>query len=165
VSDEHPSEEKLLSRRLVPHRSLSRRQARLLLGLFAAACFLSSLPFFVLGAWPVAGFLGLDVALLYVAFRINFRDARGYEDVVVTPIDLQVAKVAPGGARREWHFSPSFVRLESHSIEEFGMTRLAIVSRGRHVEIAHCLGPAEKEGFALELDRALSIARRGPRFS
>ena len=163
--DGHPSEEKLLVRRLVPHRSLTRQQARLLIGLFALACFLSSLPFFILGAWPVAGFMGLDVLLLWIAFRVNFRDARGYEDVLLTPIDLQVAKVTPDGARREWHFSPGFVRLERQEIEEFGITRLDIVSRGRRVEIADCLGPADKAGFATELERALVIARRGPRFS
>lgn len=165
MSDIHPSEEQLFVARLSPHRSLSRRQFRILLAIFGAACVFSSVPFLVLGAWPVAGFMGLDVALLYLAFRINFRDARAYEDVRLTPIDLQLARVNVRGERREWHFAPTFVRLERQEIEDFGVTRLDIVSRGRRVEIAQCLGPAEKADFAHDLNRALILARRGPRFS
>jgi uncharacterized membrane protein len=165
VTDVHPSDERLLARRLVPHRSLSRANFRLLITLFAIACVVSSLPFLLLGAWPVAGFMGLDILLLWYAFRVNFRDAQGYEDVLVTPVELQVAKVTPLGLRREWHFSPSFVRLERHEIEEFGITRLDVVSRGRRLPIADCLGPSEKADFAQDLERALAVARRGPRFS
>jgi uncharacterized membrane protein len=165
VTDVHPSEEQLLARRLVPHRSLSHANFRILITLFALTCCVSSLPFLMLGAWPVAGFLGLDVALLWYAFRVNFRDAQGYEDVLLTPIDLRVAKVTPRGQRYEWHFSPNFVRLETQAIEEFGITRLDVVSRGRRVQIADCLGPSEKADFARDLERALTIARRGPRFS
>ena len=163
--DEHPSEERLLERRLVPHRSLSQGQFRLFIGLFAAGCFISSLPFLILGAWPVAGFMGLDVAILWFAFRMNFRAARAYELVRVTPIDLSVEKLSARGRRRAWHFSPSFVRLESREIEDFGIVQLDVVSRGRRLGIADCLGPAEKADFARDLDRALTQAKRGPRFS
>ena len=165
MSDVHPSEERLLERRLVPHRSLSPSQFRLFIGLFATGCLLSSLPFLILGAWPVAGFMGLDVAILWFAFRVNFRAARAYELVRVTPIDLCVEKVSARGRRRAWHFSPSFVRLESREIEDFGVVQLEVVSRGRRLGIADCLGPAEKADFARDLDQALARARRGPRFS
>jgi uncharacterized membrane protein len=163
--DAHPSDERILQRRLSPHRSLSTRNFRILMAVFAIACLISSLPFLILGAWPIAGFMGLDVAIFYVAFRVNYRDARAYEDVLVTPIDLSLAKVSANGARREWHFSPSFVRLERQEIEEFGVTRLDIVSRGRRVEVAGCLGPEDKSAFADDLGQALNQARRGPRFS
>ena len=32
--------------------------------------------FVSLGAWPVCGFFGLDVALVYLAFRLSYRSAR-----------------------------------------------------------------------------------------
>ena len=35
--------------------------------------------FVLIGAWPVTGFLGLDVLLLYLAFRWNYRQARRAE--------------------------------------------------------------------------------------
>ena len=36
--------------------------------------------FVLAGAWPVSGFLGLDVLLLYLAFRWNYRDGRLTDD-------------------------------------------------------------------------------------
>jgi uncharacterized membrane protein len=132
---------------------------------FLGANIFTSLPFIILGAWPVAGFMGLDVALLYMAFKANFRAARAYEDVQVTPFELLVAKVSAQGQRAEWRFNPAFVRLEREEHEEFGTLRLALVSRGRSIEVAAFLGPGEKADFASALNRALAEARRGPRFS
>ena len=160
-----PSEVEIFAARLKPHRSLTRRNFRVLLTIFAGANLFTGLPFVVLGAWPVAGFMGLDVALLYFAFRANFRAARAYEDVSVTPLELMLAKVSAKGARAEWHFHPAWVRLDREEHEEFGTQRLALVSRGRSVEVADFLGPDEKAQFAGELSRALAEARRGPRFS
>ena len=46
--------------------------------------------------------------------------------------------------------------------EEFGIERLFLVSQGRRVSIASCLGPDEKASFAGALSTALSEAKRGP---
>ncbi len=160
-----PCDELIFRTRITPHRSLDARAVRLLLTIFAGCCAVSSIPFIVLGAWPVAGFLGLDIVLLYGAFRLNFRAARAYEDVSVTPVELNVARVSAAGRRREWRFSPGFVRLERQEMEDFGVTRLDLVSRGRRVEVAAALGPQARADFARDLSLALAQARRGPRFS
>ena len=155
----------IYERRITPHRSLDRRSFRTLLVVFCACGFLSSLPFVALGAWPIVGFMGLDVFILYIAFSANFRAARAYEDIAVTPLELRLAKVSARGARREWRFNPLFTRLEREEIEEFGVVRLDVVSRERRVEIAGFLGPEAKKDFAQDLTRALAAARRGPTFS
>ena len=160
-----PCDELIFQTRITPHRSLDARGFRLMFALFAACCVASSIPFVVLGAWPVAGFLGLDVLLLYGAFRLSYRAARSYEDVTVTPVELSVARVSAAGRRREWRFSPGFVRLEREELEEFGVTRLDVVSRGRRLEGAAALGPQARADFARDLSGALAQARRGPRFS
>jgi len=162
---EDPAARWILSARLSPHRSLTQRNFHLLMMLFSGASFVSTVPFLILGAWPVAVFMGLDVALFYFAFRANFRAARAYEDVRVTPLELSLAKVSPQGQRTEWLFNPSWVRLHTEAHEEFGVQRLALISRGQSVEIAHFLGPDEKARFAKGLTQALAEARRGPRFS
>ncbi len=164
-AQEDPAEQRIFATRLVPHRSLTRRNFHILMMVFAAASCFSTLPFVLLGAWPVAGFMGLDVVLFYLAFRANFRAARAYEDVNLTPIELQVAKVSPRGIKAEWRFHPSWIRLHKEEHEEFGVQRLALVSRGQSVEIGHFLGPDEKAKFADRLAKALAEARRGPRFS
>lgn len=155
----------ILSMRLKPHRSLTQKNFRLLIVLFSATSFISCVPFILLGAWPVAGFVGLDVAALYFAFRANFRAARAYEDLSITPFALDFAKVSAKGARAEWHFNPAWVRLDREEHEEFGTQRLMFVSHGRSVEVAPFFGPEEKANLAVSLSSALAEARRGPRFS
>ena len=59
----------------------------------------------------------------------------------------------------------AIVRLERELHEEFGTQRLALVSRGKAVEFAAFLGPADKAELATDLSQALANARRGPRFS
>ena len=163
--DGDPSDRPLFVARLRPHRSLTQRNFRILLMVFGGASLFASLPFVALGAWPVVGFMGLDMALLYCAFRANFHAARAYEDVRVSPIELMLAKVSARGIRAEWRFNPAWVRLRREEHEEFGTQRLALESRGRSVEVAQFLGPGEKAQFASRLSEALAEARRGPQFS
>lgn len=165
MPESDPVEAILFAARLHPHRSFSRAQVRVLLTLVGAVSFAATLPFVIMGAWPVAGFMGLDVLAIYLAFKASFRAARAYEDVRVTPLELLLAKVSPRGRRAEWRFNPSWVRLERQQHEEFGLQRLDLVSRGRRVEVAGFLGPEEKANFAGQLSRALAEARRGFRFS
>ena len=155
----------LLNVRLTPHRSLAKKQFRLLMVLFASLGTISSVPFVILGAWPVAGFMGIDVLLIYLAFRASYRSARAYEDISVTPLALIIAKVSAKGRKAEWTFHPAWVRLERIEHIEFGLQRLALSSRGRSVEVAGFLGPNAKAVFASKLSLALSQAKRGPRFS
>ena len=154
----------LFAARLSPRRSFTPAAARRLLVATFVASALFSLPFYLAGAWPIVGFLGLDVALLGLAFRASFRAARGYEDYRLTYLELEFARVSARGARREWRFNPAWVTLERG---ETGTTaeRLALRSRGRRHEIASFLGPDEKAAFASDLTRALVEARRGPRQS
>ena len=147
--------------RLHPHRSLTRGQFRVLLAAVAAVGICASMPFVIMGAWPVAGFFGLDVLMVYLAFSASFRAARAYEDLVLTPLELLVAKVSAKGHRAEWRFNPNWVRLEREDHDEFGTQRLALVSRGLRLELAAFLGPDAKADLAGRLSRALEQARRG----
>ena len=110
------------------------------------------------GAWPVFGFFGLDVLLLYWAFRLNYRHAEAYEEVKVTCSRLTVRKVSHRGRVREWVLNPLWVRLDKVAHEEFGIERLFLVSRGKQLAIASFLGPDEKASFAA---RARQRAERG----
>lgn len=159
------AEKQLFAVRLAPHRSLSQAHFRILLMVFAGACAFTALPFLLLGAWPVAGFMGLDILLFWWAFRASYRAARAYEDITVTPIELHVSQVTPRGARTDWSFNPSWVRIEREVHEEYGTRSVAVTSRGRRLEVGSFLGPDAKADFADGLARALAEARRGPRFS
>lgn len=159
-----PEEQRIYATRLTPYRSLSARSFKRFIFAFCCVTFAMSLPFFLMGAWPVAGFMGLDAVALYIAFRVNFRSAGAYETLDVTPLELVFEKVSVRGQRRVWRFNPSWVRLEQDVHEEFGTERVALVSRGEAVEIGAFLGPEQKAALARDLGKALSAARRGPRF-
>ena len=108
----------------------------------ATFCFTAaiSLPFYLMGAWPIVGFLGLDVLAIFWAFRLNYRAARAYEQVTVTASTLHVRKVSHRGRVAEWTLNPVWTRLDRQTHEEFGIERLFLVSR-----VAQSIG----EGFLL----------------
>jgi uncharacterized membrane protein len=147
---------------ITPHRSLGRVGFLVLIGIFGGVSFVTGVVFLMMGAWPVFGFFGLDVLLLYLAFRLNYRHADAYEEVKVTCSTLTVRKVSHKGRVREWSLNPLWVRLEKVVQEEFGIERLFLVSRGKQLIIANFLGPDEKANFAEALGNAIAEAKRGP---
>jgi uncharacterized membrane protein len=156
------SDPPLFSAILTPHRSLNSAGFLAVMLTLGGASFASGIVFVLLGAWPVAGFLGLDVALVYWAFRANFRAATAYEEVTVTASELRFRKVSHRGKIIEWSLNPLWVRLDREVDDEYGMLRLYVVSRGRRFAIGGFLPPVEKESFAKALGEALGEARRGP---
>ena len=157
----HAPEPTIFSAVIAPHRSLNRVGFMVLMGLVCFVSFVAGLVFFIAGAWPVLGFFGLDVLLLYWAFKLSYRQAAAYEEVKVTPIELTVRKVSHKGRVREWTLNPLWVRLDKDAHTEFGIERLFLVSRGKKLAIAGFLGPNEKADFALALGNALGEAKRG----
>jgi uncharacterized membrane protein len=155
-------EPKIFAATITPHRSLGSTGFLILMLCVGALSFGCGMLFLLLGAWPVFGFLGLDVLLIYVAFRVNFRAARAYEEVTITASELTVRKVSHHGVVREWTLNPLWVQLDRIVHEEFGIERLFLVSRGRRLAIASFLGPDEKASFAKALSAALGEAKRGP---
>lgn len=147
---------------ITAHRSMTPRGFHVLMACLTAVSVGSGVLFVSIGAWPVFGFFGLDVLLLYVAMRANFRAARAYEEVTITASALVVRKVSHRGGVREWTLNPVWVRLEQLAHAEFGIERLFLVSHGRRLLIAAALGPDEKAQFARALSSALGEARRGP---
>jgi uncharacterized membrane protein len=160
--EDNEAEPEIFSATITPHRSLGSTGFLILMLLVGGISFIAGMVFLLLGAWPVMGFFGLDVLLIYWAFRVNYRAARAYEQVRVTASTLLVRKVTHRGKVAEWTLNPVWTRLDRQTHEEFGIERLFLVSRGRRLSIAAFLGPKEKESFAAALGAALGEAKRGP---
>ncbi len=156
------AEPEIFSAIITPHRSLSSTGFLIFMLCIGALSFVSGAMFLLIGAWPVFGFLGLDVLLIYWAFRANYRSARAYEEVTVTTSELTVRKVNHRGGVREWTLNPVWVKLDRVVHEEFGIERLVLVSHGKGLPIAGFLSPHEKASFAHALSSALGEVRRGP---
>jgi uncharacterized membrane protein len=151
----------LFSAVLTPHRSLSASGFVIVMALVGGVSFTAGIAFLLMGAWPVFGFFGLDVLLIYLAFRANYRAGTAYEEVFVRPSQLHVRKVSHKGDVSEWTLNPVWVRLEREVHEEFGIERLLLVSHGRKLPIAGFLSPDEKKSFADALSAAIGTAKSG----
>jgi uncharacterized membrane protein len=156
------AEPTLFSALLTPHRSLGSAGFVVLMAVIAVVSFAGGVVFYIVGAWPVGFFFGLDALLIYWAFRVNYRAAEAYEEVTVTPSELRVKKVTHKGEVSEWSLNPLWTRLDRESHEDFGLIGLFLVSRGKRLAVGRFLGPAEKESFAAALSNAIGEAKRGP---
>lgn len=129
-----------------------------LMAAISTVSFGTGLLFYLMGAWPVMGFMGLDVLLVYVAFKLNFRALRVYETVDLSGEALTVTRVAPSGKSQSWSFNPYWVRL--HLKERVGRaSELTLTSHGKQIVVGSFLSDPEREDFAKALKAALSDAR------
>src|SRR4051812_25802684 len=133
---------------LLPHRSLPSRNFHLLMGLLGLVSLAAGVGFVAVGAWPVIGFFGLDVALVYLAFRLNYRTARQSETIRLADDTFTVERVSVRGERRNWRFQPFWVRV---ILEERPGTskRPLLASPGRRLVIGGLLAPAARRGTAV----------------
>ncbi len=156
---ERNDEPTLFEATLSPYRSLSQAGFVAVMAVLAGASFVAGIAFLMMGAWPVFGFLGLDVALVYFAFRANYRAARAFEEIRVTHNLLLVRQVSAKGTARETRFNPRWVRLDTARDELSGVTRVALVSRGIPLVIGAFLPPLHKQELSHALAAALATAR------
>lgn len=156
-----PPEPMLYAATLTPHRSLGRKGFTIVMLLVGGVSFICGMAFLMMGAWPVFGMFGLDVLLIYLAFKVNFRDAKAREEIIVTPSLLTVRKVAASGEEAETAMNPLWTRLEAERHEEFGIERLTLRSRGIGTEVGSFLHQQQREELASGLTVALAEAKRG----
>jgi uncharacterized membrane protein len=145
---------------LSPHRSLSPLGFWLVMGGVATISFAAGIAFVLQGAWPVFGYFGLDVLLVYWAFRASYRSGRLYETVRLTRDQLVVRRVLPGGRTRTWAFQPYWLRIELSDPDEHH-SRLTLSAQGKAVTIGSFLTPQERFELADALRSALRRAQ-GP---
>ena len=139
---------------LVPHRSLPRWGFILLIGSLAAALVAVALSFWSLGAWPVAGFCGLEAFMVWGAFELNYRSGRRLETVRLDDVTLRIDRIAPNGRTQYWTFEPGWVRVVLEP-ENSDNNRLVLTSHGRRLQIGSFLTDDERLDLANALNSAL----------
>jgi uncharacterized membrane protein len=147
---------------LMPHRSLGPTGFIVLMAALAGVSFATGIAFLLIGAWPVLGFFGLDVALVYVAFKLNYRSGRLYETVELTPARLTWTRVHPSGRREQFDCNPYWARVALR-VRPDGRNDLRLVSQGRELSFGRFLTDDERRDFATALTGALVEARGGAR--
>jgi uncharacterized membrane protein len=145
---------------LRPHRSLSRKALLLVLGgMVLGSLYVTTLMYF-LGAWPVIGFNGADIALAALLFWLNTRAARACEIIRLSDTALEIINIAPNGRQEQVILSPDWARVDLQE-RPASVPALFLRARGAVQEIGRQLGEAQKRDLAEALDRALA-RRRAP---
>lgn len=145
---------------LTSYRSLGPRGFRVFMIAFGLLNLIPAVVFLTMGAWPVSAFFGLDVALVYVAFKLNYRSGRLHELVELTPGALTVTRVHPSGLRESFAFNPYWVRVRVGEWPD-GRTDLRLASYGDEFVFGRFLTDDERRDFARALRQALASAGRG----
>lgn len=140
---------------LLPYRSLPPRGFRLMMLGLGLLSLVVGVTFVALGCWPVVGFFGLDVALLYLAFRLSYRSARQREVLRLASDDFTVERIDIYGERRLWRFQPFWLKVVLE--EQPGRpSRLVVASHGRRLPIGDFLGAPVRRELAESLRAALA---------
>lgn len=150
----------LLDITLRPHRSLSPRgQSGLTVLLVGLAGGLSA-GFWWLGAWPVVGLMGADIALLVWALHWNQRKARRCEKIHLTPSRLLIRRIDERGSVQDEQLQPTWLRIELKHLADHSTGPLRLTSHGRSITIGAFLSPAERITLAETLQQGLAQLRQ-----
>ncbi|MCB2096753.1 MAG: DUF2244 domain-containing protein [Parvularculaceae bacterium] len=142
---------------LFPNRSLPNRGFIAVMSIVIASNFFFGLYFYAIGAWPVIGFCGLDVFLVWLAFRLSYRQGRLHERVRIADGDMLVSRVLPSGHESRWRIEPFWARIviDNPGAHE---ARVRVMSKGRSLVLGSFLSPDERVSFGEALREALARA-------
>jgi uncharacterized membrane protein len=154
----------LFEARLTPYRSLPPAAFTVLMIAVIAVAFLAGVVSMAFGAWPVAGFCGIELLLFYVLFRLNYRSAAGSSEWIRLTYDrLEVVRRERNRETGRWVLQPYWLNVSIEGGEDEGAGAVLLRSHGRTLAIGRFLPPQER----LQLKEALAAAlarTRQPRF-
>lgn len=145
---------------LTPNRSLSRLGFFVLMAVVVGACGTMAILFLAQGAWPVVGFYGLEILVLFWALRQNYRSGRVYERVRLTEGTLTLERGDDRGPLAVVTLQPYWARVQVINADEHHC-EVRLTSRGQFHRVGAFLSPGERVDFAAALTDALDRVRRG----
>ena len=147
-----------------PHRSLSPKGFAIVIGVLAGLLFAIGLGFFLAGAWPVIGFLGLELLVVWGAFTLNYRAAKVRETIETTTETLTVEHKDQDGNAAISKYPVGWLRVQLSPPDAPEPAaryhqRVILSSHGVETEIGAFLHPIEKAKLQREIDGMLSRSR------
>lgn len=149
----------LFAAELTPHRSLSARGGWIVVGLIALFAALPGLIFLSMGAWPIIGFMGLDVLAIATALYISMRRGKRREQITVWTDQLEWTATDAKGGKTLRRFNPKTVRLLLDRDADEKTLALRLRHGKDELEVGGFLSTDDKSSFAKALGTALRKAR------
>lgn len=142
---------------LRPNNSLSREGFIAVMAILVFINLTCGIFFMSIGAWPVTGFMGLDVLIAWWAFRRNFSDAKRCEQISIKGDVVELRRNPVHGSPTLHEFNRRWLRIDLEFDEARELVgRLLFVYRGRLTEVGSFLGAEERQGLAKVLRSALA---------
>ncbi|WP_423065674.1 DUF2244 domain-containing protein [Devosia sp. CN2-171] len=138
---------------------MGRRGFRAVIVMVAVLATIPGIIFFSMGAWPIVGFMGLDVGLIAWALLAHQRDGKRYEQVTLWPDQLELKQVDGTGKETLTRFNPFYVKLVIDRDFNERTTGLHLRTGERDIEVGTFLNTDEKSSFAKAFGTALKRAR------
>lgn len=147
---------------LWPYRSLSIQSYRLLMLCLAGVMLVAGALFFAIGAWPVIGFMGLEILVIWMAFHMNYRAARRRETLEANRSTFRIKRVSPGGVTDVDELPTAWLkaRIVASGPGRGRRERLVVSSHGREAEIGAFLHDSERKALLPEINAMLDRVRR-----
>ena len=145
---------------LSPHRSLGPRGLILLTLIFAGCLTSIAVYFFLIGAWPIAGFAGVDFLLVGYLLHLHHRSGKINERIVLANDFLTVFRRDPSGRQSEMQIQPGWLRIERVR-DRRGRLGVGLGTQGIWHIVGQFLAYSEQSSLASALREALGCWKRG----
>ena len=147
-----------------PHRSLSRKGFIILMFVLGGLLFTIGFGFFLAGAWPVIGFLGFELFIVWGAFKLNYRAAKKRETIETTADTVTVKRTDATGKASATKFPLGWIKVRltppvAPSNSSSQPQQVFLSSHGVEIEIGHFLHPAEKPALQREVSHLLDRSK------
>ena len=145
---------KLYEITLYPHRSLNKLGFFILMFILAFISFIAGIIFMLKGAWPVFGFFGLDVLLVYIFFKINFRSGKKKEIIILTKNSLIIKIYDSEKIFKIFRLDSNWLKINLIKLKNH-TSKLQISSKNKTIIVGTFLRHQEKIDVLYSLEKAL----------
>ncbi len=144
---------------LVPNRSLPNPGFIALMAVLVIMSVVAALAYLRMGAWPIPFFFGLDILLVWMAFRISYRDGRRREIIRISRDRVMVHRLHPNGPVRHYVLPTAWTRVTIHQSGKHEAA-VELSASGKRLVVGRFLSPSERPGLGAAIERALGRARQ-----
>ena len=105
--------------------------------------------------WCLASFwfFGLDVLMLYYAFKINYKSGEIFENVKLLDKSFEITRVFPSGKKQTWDLEPYWAKVEITGLRN--NKNLVIKSKEKMVLVGSFLNINDKKRLLKKIEEAL----------
>ena len=114
-----------------------------------------SIAFYLIGAWPVLGFMGLEIILIYIAFKILFYRNKFYEHIVLNNKKLNVFFNKQNKVLKKIELEPTWLQVKIEDIYK-NKDMLTLSSHGKKIILGSFLIPEERRVLAKTIRSGLN---------